>query len=61
MNKDYFVILAHKVRTAREEAGLLQSELAERTGLNQQHVSQIELGKQNVTLKTLIVLGQLLA
>ncbi len=57
MNKDYLAILAHNVRTAREKAGLLQSELAERTGLNQQRVSLIEAGKRNITLKTLIALA----
>ncbi len=57
MSKDYLAILVHNVRTAREEAGLLQSEIAERTGLNQQRVSLIEAGKRNITLKILIALA----
>ena len=36
---------------------MLQFELAERIGLNQQRVSLIEAGKQNVTLKTIVALA----
>ena len=54
---DYIAILAHNVRAARESAGMLQFELAERIGLNQQRVSLIEAGKQNVTLKTIVALA----
>jgi transcriptional regulator with XRE-family HTH domain len=55
--KDYFTIFGHNVRAAREAAGLMQSEIAERAGLTQQRLSLIKAGQQDVTLRTIAALG----
>lgn len=44
-------------RSAREKAGLKQSDIEVRTGIKQHYVSQIENGKQNPTLGTMSVLA----
>jgi ribosome-binding protein aMBF1 (putative translation factor) len=53
-------IFGENVRAARLHYGLRQSELAERTGLAQQYLSLIESGQQNVTLKTVELLAEVL-
>ena len=40
------------VRFARQEAGLLQRELAERSSLQRSYIGDIERGNRNVTLQT---------
>ena len=42
--------LARNLRAARQHAGLTQEQLAERSGLHQTYLSDIERGKRNVTL-----------
>lgn len=42
--------LARNVRAARVRAGMTQEQLAERSGLHQTYLSDIERGKRNVTL-----------
>jgi ribosome-binding protein aMBF1 (putative translation factor) len=54
------VIFGENLRIARSKRGLRQHELAERTGLPQQYLSLIELGQQNVTLKTVELLAEVL-
>ena len=49
---DLVAIFGTNLKTARMKAGLTQAQLAERSGLLQQYVSLVELGKQNVTLTT---------
>ena len=53
-------IFGENVRLARLQYGLRQYELAERTGLPQQYLSLIELGQQNVTLRTVELLAEVL-
>jgi transcriptional regulator with XRE-family HTH domain len=48
------------VRAARQKAGLSQRDLAETTGLQQNHISNIEQGKLNITLDTMAVLAKAL-
>ena len=55
---DFQAIFGQNVRKARLKSGLKQSEVAERTGLSQQRLSQIENGQQNVTLRTMVKLAQ---
>ena len=44
---------AHKLRVAREKAGLSPAELAERLGMDQASVSAVESGAPDMTLETL--------
>jgi transcriptional regulator with XRE-family HTH domain len=44
----------------RDEAGLTQEALAERSGLTQQYISHLERGKCNPTIVTLYELAQAL-
>jgi transcriptional regulator with XRE-family HTH domain len=49
--------LARNVSAARHKAGMTQADLADRAGIAQQKVSSIELGTENVTLRTLTKLA----
>jgi transcriptional regulator with XRE-family HTH domain len=49
---DIVGIFGANVKAARLKLGLSQAQLAEQSGLLQQYVSLVELGKQNVTLVT---------
>ena len=50
----------HPVRVWREHRGLTAAALAERAGLSQGYVSQIETGRRDGTLKTMAALGRAL-
>ena len=52
------MIFGQNLRAARLKAGLKQSDVAARTGLTQQYLSLIEAGQQNITLKTMTLLAQ---
>jgi DNA-binding XRE family transcriptional regulator len=52
------VIFGENLKAARLKCGFKQSDMAERTGLPQQYLSQIELGQQNITLKTMELLAK---
>jgi DNA-binding XRE family transcriptional regulator len=56
--EDFQTIFGNNLRAARLKCGLKQSEVAERTGLTQQYLSLIEAGQQNLTLKTMILLAE---
>ena len=43
----------NKIKEIRIARGITQKRLSELTGLSQQHISEIERGKKNPTLKTL--------
>ena len=45
--------IAKLVYSLRNELGLTQKELAEKTGINQSNISKLEKGSGNITLKTL--------
>lgn len=49
-----------QIRAARRERGWTQAELARRAGLGQKEISEIENGKSNITLLTLIKLARIL-
>jgi len=53
-------ILGEKVRIARRIKGLKQYQLAELINHGREHISKIEKGKANITLKTLYNLSQIL-
>jgi transcriptional regulator with XRE-family HTH domain len=43
--------LGDQIRRAREAAGLTQSQLAEKTSVKREHISNIELGKNSPAVK----------
>lgn len=45
--------IAEKLIELREKQGLTQAEMAEKMGVSQQQISQIESGSDNVTLETI--------
>ena len=45
------------VRVLRVQEGLTQGELAERAGITQQALSRLELGRLNITMRTLVRLA----
>jgi transcriptional regulator with XRE-family HTH domain len=51
-------IFGQHLKAARLQAGLKQSDVTARTGLTQQYLSLIEAGQQNITLKTMILLAE---
>ncbi len=51
--QEYFHAL-DELRRLREEMGISQKELSERSGIPQETISRIESGRRNVTLDTLI-------
>lgn len=48
--------IATAIRARRAELGLTQEQLAERAGLRQGHLSQLETGSRKPTLPTLLKL-----
>ena len=50
-------IVGHRVRSLREEQGISLRAFAEKTGIHRAHLSQIELGRVNVTLDTLLCIA----
>ena len=58
MPDDLFAIFGKNLRAARLKSGLKQLDVAEQTGLTQQRLSLIEAGRQNLTLKTMMRLAQ---
>jgi transcriptional regulator with XRE-family HTH domain len=49
-----------RLREARIAAGITQQELASRIGMQRSHLSEIESGQQNVTLRSMTALAQAL-
>jgi transcriptional regulator with XRE-family HTH domain len=53
-------ILAHNVRTIRQQAGLSQEELAHRAELHRTYISSIERGERNVSLENIFAIAEAL-
>jgi DNA-binding XRE family transcriptional regulator len=51
-------VFGQHLKAARLKAGLKQSDVAARTGVTQQYLSLIEAGQQNITLRTMILLAE---
>ena len=58
VSDDLRIAFGKNLREARIRAGLTQAQVAERTGLTQQYVSQIEAGRQNLTPATMTALAR---
>lgn len=56
--EDLQAVFGENLKAARLKSGLKQSDVADRTGLTQQRLSLIESGHQNLTLKTMMRLAQ---
>lgn len=52
--------LGHRLKVRRTELGLNQTELAERIGLTQAHISQWELGTRAMRIEQAVVLAKAL-
>ena len=55
---ELLIVFGENVTAARMKAGLKQSELAAEISLTQQYLSRIEMGRQNVTLRTMVALAR---
>jgi DNA-binding XRE family transcriptional regulator len=58
IREEFQAVFGQHLKAARLKAGLKQSDVAARTGLTQQYLSLIEAGQQNITLKTMILLAE---
>ena len=54
---ELLTLFGSRLKEARQQKGMTQSDLAEATGLPQQYISLIETGRQNVTLETVVALA----
>jgi DNA-binding XRE family transcriptional regulator len=52
------ILFGENLRLARLKAGLTQTELSAKTGIRQEYISQIEGGKLNPTLATMLALAE---
>jgi transcriptional regulator with XRE-family HTH domain len=57
---DMRLLVGRNLRRARKAKGLTQEQLSERTGVAQQHLSELERGNGNPTVVTLYELAQVL-
>jgi len=53
-------IFGFNIKVERMKRGWTQAQLAEKLNIHEKHVCKIETGKQNVTLKTLARIAQVL-
>lgn len=51
-------VFGQNLKAARLRLNLKQSDVADITGMTQQHLSLIEAGRQNVTIKTMALLAE---
>ena len=58
MSSDIAVRFGKAIRSIRHQAGISQEELAERCGLHRTYISDVELGKRNVSLENIERLSQ---
>lgn len=55
---DILILLGKRIQSVREDRGLTQEELEDRTGVNAKYISAVECGQRNVTFKTLSKLAR---
>jgi transcriptional regulator with XRE-family HTH domain len=53
MAKDICVLLGKRIRKLRQARGWRQIDLAEQAGINENYVSDLELGNKEICLRTL--------
>lgn len=59
-NSEIRIIAAQRIREERKAKGLTIDKLAEKTGLSIQSIKQIEAGKRNFRIETLVALADCL-
>ena len=57
MASDICVALGERIRELRKERGWRQIDLAEETGIHENYVSDLEMGRKEVCLRTLQTIG----
>ena len=58
MAKDVCILLGQKIRKLRKARGWRQLDLAEQAGINENYVSDLELGRKEACLRTLSALAR---
>lgn len=58
MTRDICVALGERIRQLRTDRGWRQIDLAEETGIHENYVSDLELGRKEVCLRTLDTLAK---
>jgi transcriptional regulator with XRE-family HTH domain len=57
MARDICASLGERIRDLRKERGWRQIDLAEQAGINENYVSDLEIGKKEICLRTLQVVA----
>jgi transcriptional regulator with XRE-family HTH domain len=60
MASDVCVLLGQRIRALRKARGWRQLDLAEQAGINENYVSDLELGRKEACLRTLSTLARAL-
>ena len=55
---DFLISIGRKIHETRKKKGLSQLDLAYAIGMEKPNLRQIEKGKRNITLKTLMVIAE---
>ena len=58
MASDVQTLLGNRIRKLRQDRGWRQLDLAEQAGLNENYISDLELGRKEACLNTLSTLSQ---
>lgn len=58
MSSDIAIRFGKAIRIIRHQSGISQEELAARCGLHRTYISDVELGKRNVSLENIARLAQ---
>ena len=58
MARDVCVSLGKRIRRLRKERGWRQIDLAEEAGINENYVSDLELGRKEVCLRTIRLIAR---
>jgi transcriptional regulator with XRE-family HTH domain len=58
--RDICISLGKRIRDLRKERGWRQIDLAEQAGINENYVSDLEIGKKEICLRTLQVVADAL-
>jgi len=58
MASDVCILLGQRIRKLRKARGWRQLDLAEQAGINENYVSDLELGQKEACLKTLATLAR---
>jgi transcriptional regulator with XRE-family HTH domain len=60
MASDICVLLGERIRKLRKAKGWRQIDLAEQSGVHEIHISDLERGKREVGIRTLLTIAQAL-